>query len=226
MPASVSSTSSTAKVARPQKSVLSPVVPSKLISLTSLQPQSPRARSRSPEKTVIRSKVLCVPYVITLQKRVRFLIVKDAVFQEYTFISGGLKRNEPPAVGAVRELREETRDAVNISLTQWNHRTFKLVTDSREPKERDMDKARGERVLTTYYVFVVDITNYKSITAILEGFKRSTKTGKAYMECDAIAFETLDQLKKRTLWSFIKNQVLPHPDFKKIYTQISKGCVA
>jgi hypothetical protein len=190
--------------------------------------QSPRARSRSPEKekTVIRNKVLCVPYVITMQKRVRFLIVKDAAFQEYTFISGGLKRNEPPAVGAMRELREETRDAVIISLTQWNHRTFKLVTDSREPKERDMDKARGERVLTTYHVFVVDITNYKSIANILDGFKKSTKTGKAYMECDAIAFETLDQLKKRNLWSFIKSVVLPNPEFKKIYTQISRGCVA
>lgn len=167
-----------------------------------------------------------MPYIITMQKRVRFLIVKDAVFQEYTFISGGLKRNELPCVGAMRELREETRDAVNISLTHWNHRTFKLVTDSREPKEREMDKVRGEKVLTTYHVYVVDITNYKSIANIIEGFKKSTKTGKAYLECDHIAFDTLEQLKKRNLWSFIKNVILPNTEFKKIYAQISRGCVA
>lgn len=189
--------------------------------------KSPRVvKTISPEKTVLRSKILCVPYVITVAKRVRFLVVKDATFQEYTFISGGLKRNELPATGAVRELREETRDAVNISLTHWNHRTFKLVTDSREPKERDLDKLRGEKVLTVYHVFIVDITNYKTISAIIEQFKKSTKTGKAYLECDAVTFDTLEQLKKRNLWSFIRNTVLTNPDFRKIYTQISKGCVA
>ena len=182
-------------------------------------------RPRSPEKTVMRNKILCIPYLITVTKRVRFLIVKDATFQEYTFISGGLKRNELPAHGAVRELREETKDAVTISLTKWNHKSFKLITDSREPRERELDRLRNEKVLTIYHVYVIDITNYRSIPAIIGDFKASTKSGKAYLECDAIAFDTLEQMKLRKLWGFIRNTVLSNADFKKMYNQISEGCV-
>ncbi len=181
--------------------------------------------TRSPEKTVLRHKVLCIPYLITVTKRVRFLVVKDATFQEYTFVSGGLKRNELPATGAMRELREETKDAVMIALTRWNHKMFKLMTDSREPREQDLDRLRNEKVLTVYHVFVVDITNYKTIAKMMEDFKHSSRTGKAYLECDALCFDTLEQMKARKLWAFIRNNVLNNADFKRIYMEISKGCV-
>jgi ADP-ribose pyrophosphatase YjhB (NUDIX family) len=177
-------------------------------------------------KTVLRRKVLVVPYVVTPQKRLKMLLCKDARYKEYGLLSGGLKRNESPATGAMRELREETKDAITISLTCWNHRTFQIVTDAREARELEMDIMRGEHVVTCYTVFVIDITNYTSPAEIMRRFKASTRTGKAYNENESISFETLAVIKTKKLWSFIRDIVLPHPEFVKMYRDISKNCIA
>ena len=158
------------------------------------------------------TKTLAIPYIKAPGLAPRFLVVLDKATREWSFISGCCKLHERPEACVMRELREETKEAVNVFLTPWNHRSFQLQTWRLE----------GERRTTIhYYCYAIDISNYRSQNAILEHFRDSKKTGKCYNENSDMAFCTLDQFKEKKVWSFIRRDVLESKEFKSVYTSIS-----
>jgi ADP-ribose pyrophosphatase YjhB (NUDIX family) len=177
-------------------------------------------RKKSILKKIIRQKVLVIPYMKSATGILRYLIVKDRVCDEYTFISGCVKKAELVQSCAVRELKEETREAVVIQLDRFQIKRFVVETVSREPEEIKKDLMKREKIITVYHVFMIDISNYKSPTELLNTFKTSKKTSKAYNENSEMTFATLDQFKTKKMWSFIRNEILSDARFLKCHKEI------
>ena len=157
----------------------------------------------------VQYKTMCVLWHKQPHTLPRYLLVRDRMHQEWTFISGCCRHNEKPVNCAMRELREETKDAVNIVFTRFNCRTFQM-------------SARKNCVNMLYSVYIVDITNYKSPAEIVNQFKASTRQGKAYNENDDLCFTTLEAAKAKVMWS-VSTQVIKHRDFAAIHRDICRG---
>ncbi|WIA10880.1 hypothetical protein OEZ85_011046 [Tetradesmus obliquus] len=159
-------------------------------------------------------RVIVIPYVKSSRNRVLMMIVKDKVHNEWTFVSGGCKLYETNEQSAVRELREETRAAVQVDLSACNFTRCTLATDYREPAERAHDASA--KVITHYHIYLIDITAYKSIPAIVQSFRRRRGCVRgAYDETSDIQFLPLNAFARLgNVWPFIKNVVLQNPSFK------------
>lgn len=164
----------------------------------------PPKRKKSILKKIIRQKALVIPYLLSSSGSVRYLVVKDKMHDEYTFISGCCKKSEHITTCAIRELREESKDAVNISFEKFDVKRFIVETYSRECDEYKEDLKKNERILTVYHVFLIDISFYKSPNEMVEIFKNSKKVSKAYNENSDLSCMTLDQFKAKKMWSFIR----------------------
>lgn len=162
-----------------------------------------------------RRKVIVVPYVRAKHSnRVLMLVVKDKLHDEWTFISGGCKQFETNDQSAVRELREETRAAVQLDLSKCSFTKLALQTDYREPSELARDAS--VQVLTQYHIYLIDITHYKPIPAIVRAFRRRGGLMRGvYDENNDIQFLPLQAFARRAnVWPFIKNVVLKDPCFR------------
>ena len=146
-----------------------------------------------------QTKALVVPFYKHGRLSPKYLFVHDRVHREWGFLSGTCKKFERPIACALRELREETKNAMNITLTAWNHVHFPLTL------------RRGAWTLN-YTVYFIDVTNYKPPTEVCAAFKASTKSGREYNENDDICFATLDQLRGKRLWS-VTSQILRTKEF-------------
>lgn len=143
------------------------------------------------------------------------MIVKDKAHNEWTYISGGCKLYETTEESAARELKEETRAAVQLDLAaSKNYTRFVLETDYREPHELAHDGAT--KVITRYHIYLVDITNYRPISHIVRCFRRRGGCVKgAYDENSDIQFVSLQAFARRKdVWPFIRDVVLRHPSFR------------
>lgn len=180
-----------------------------------------RMNSFSTGKIVVRRKVIIAPFISPGHRRPpKFLVVKDRKFQEWTFVTGGCKHSETDVQAAQRELKEETRGLVNVDLGSLPHIRFVLQTTHREEKELRQDAYRGEKVLTTYTVFIVDFTNHPRLEDRQDSLRsmfHDVKNCKGvYNENVDIDFETLENfVKKPRVWHFIKMLVLKNRMFKE-----------
>lgn len=162
-----------------------------------------------------RRKVIVVPYVRSADGSVLLMVVKDKHHDEWTFISGGCKLYETSEQSAVRELKEETRAAVQVDLSMTAFTKFTIETDYREPEE--MNGADGAASITIHYhIYMIDITNHKSVPAIVQSFRRKVGCVRGvYDENSDIQFVSLQTfVHRKKVWPFIKKVVLRHPCFR------------
>jgi len=181
-------------------------------------PTTPTSRNgpSNNNNVLYRSKVLVVPYVRNGQN-VLFLLVKDRKFDEWTFISGTCKKRnmEHPLACATRELREETKDAIDIDLTTWPYRHVAFNTSYYEPSPQQLRNHTD--ISTTYHVYFLDISTYpRSPSQIVQEFTEVKKIGKHYNENVDIGFFLLKDLHTVKLWRFISHIVLTNVTLKSI----------
>lgn len=188
-------------------------------------PKAPSPQRNGPpsngnsNNVMYRSKVLVVPYVrnSTGPEGSLFLLVKDRKFDEWTFISGTCKKRnmEHPLACATRELREETKDAIDIDLTTWPYRHVAFNTSYYEPSPQQL--RNNTDISTTYHVYFLDISTYpRSPSQIVEEFTQVKKIGKQYNENIDIGFFLLKDLHTVKLWKFISHIVLTNVTLKSI----------
>ena len=98
-----------------------------------------------------------IPYVRRPHLEHLFLLVKDRKYDELTFISGTCRKKcmEHPIQCASRELKEETKQVLDIDLNEWSHRHVVLHTRYYEPEPEEQPLRDIE---TTYHLYFVDIT--------------------------------------------------------------------
>lgn len=155
-----------------------------------------------------------MPYVRGDDGKPLFLAVKDKKFGEWTFISGTCKKKhmEHPMTCAIRELKEETKECVDIDLRSWPHAYMALDTAWND---------RSETTSTTYHIYVVDITAYaRSPSSIVRGFFDTKKIGKQFNENTNIGFFSYEDLLGLNLWEFISRIVLTNANFQKIISRL------
>ena len=65
----------------------------------------------------MKHKVMVVPFITDSHGRVRFVVVKEGLYNEWSFVCGNCRKNEinNPLKTALRELREETKDTMVLS---------------------------------------------------------------------------------------------------------------
>lgn len=188
----------------------------------SQQRNGPSNSNNNNNNVMYRSKVLVVPYVRDPKGdpkggNVLFLLVKDRKFDEWTFISGTCKKRnmEHPLACATRELREETKDAIDIDLTKWPYRHVAFNTSYYEPSPQQLRNHTD--ISTTYHVYFLDISTYpRSPSQIVEEFTEVKKIGKQYNENIDIGFFLLKDLHTVKLWRFISHIVLTNVTLKSI----------
>jgi 8-oxo-dGTP pyrophosphatase MutT (NUDIX family) len=166
-------------------------------------------------KTVVRRKVIVIPYVHSGE----FLVVKDRKFKEWTFITGGCKSYETDSQAARRELIEETRGTLDVPFTA-DQQSFRFRTTYRESKELAQDRLRGERIVTQYSVFFVDISPEATSMDLKAKFRGTKNVRGAFNENADLSFETPESFAQKThVWRFIRNHVLTAPFFRDFSAQ-------
>lgn len=135
-------------------------------------------------------KVLAVLYVQRKGKKPRFLVVKDAEAQEWSFISGTCEPGEPYHKCLLREVGEETRGLV--SLHKLPKRT-KHLRITHENKRIDI-------------MFVPMRLTEEQMSRMVAEFPEIDTDGRPELEENtSICFETMGQfLRRRHIWSFIR----------------------
>jgi 8-oxo-dGTP pyrophosphatase MutT (NUDIX family) len=151
-----------------------------------------------------------VPYVRVGRHKVLLLVVKDRLHDEWTFVSGGCKNYETDEQSAARELKEETRAVVQVDMSACEYVKFAMYSDYKEPSEQ-----LSTHTVTHYSVYLVDITSYKSIPAIVRAFRRRSGCVRGvYDETNDIQFVSLWAFARRpNVWPFIRDVVMRDPAF-------------
>ena len=157
--------------------------------------------------------VLVIPF-IRKNNNIYFITVLDKQNKEWTFISGTVDKNEKCDDAVIRELKEETKNCIDIVLTNWNHKTFQTSYLIRNK-------------IRIYKVYMIDITNSKLSTLIQyrkkigNCFSTNTLTHKKYNENIDIDIDTLKTFQNKKKWSFMI-QILNHHEFIKNIKDILK----
>lgn len=168
-------------------------------------------------KLITRRKVIVVPFIKNEGGQIQFLIVKDRKSKEWTFVTGGCKANEPDMDAARRELKEETRNVMDIDIACIPHVSFRFKTVYREKHELAEDKHRNERVITLYSVYILDITDVMSIHDVKSQFRATKNMKGVYNENTDLNFETLESFSSKThVWKFIREHVLQNTQFVRM----------
>jgi 8-oxo-dGTP pyrophosphatase MutT (NUDIX family) len=169
-----------------------------------------------PKPPLYRSKVLIIPYVKE-KGDILFLLVKDRKHAEWTFISGTCRKRcmEHPIQCATRELKEETKEIIDIDLNTWPHRHVVIDTTYYEPDPNC--SVPEKKIMTTYHIYFVNMTDYPlSSREVVEAFAASGKKGKHFNENSDIDFCTLDMFSKINFWKFITHVVFNDDQFNDI----------
>ena len=126
----------------------------------------------------------------------------------------------------MRELEEETRGTFYIKEDIYKY--FNFVTKKRSPEELERDRKEGLDVTCVYhvYIFVMEYTeekrreivyNFEKEKEIMEERKRrKLPIKKSNDENDFVAFDTFSEFMSKTIWGFIYDAVIVHPEFEKI----------
>lgn len=135
-------------------------------------------------KTVIRKKVLVVPYRIIRHDgklKVEYVMVQDLKTKEWGFISGGVKKHENDLVAAQRELEEETSKIISLPDIRLC-KVFKYTTTYRPEDLKRMDIKRNEVVNSRYKIYMFRIDDFHDI-------KHHFKVNKEVIDIDMREFK-------------------------------------
>ena len=141
----------------------------------------------------VERKILAVIYVSLrkYEKKPRFLIVKDAVEKEWTFISGTCEENERTNKCAIREIREETRGLVSLKTLPKRTKIFQTVYENKRVDVMFIPIRRTEEQMKQ-----MEIDFYEIPTNDRPELEENTD----------LRFETLGQFMKRIhVWEFVKD---------------------
>jgi len=168
---------------------------------------------------------LVIPYVRDPKDgSVECLMVKDRKFDEWTFISGTCKKRnmEHPLLCASRELKEETKDAIDLDLHTWPHHHISFDTTYQDVSPKNKKRhAPGSSIHTTCHVYFLDIGTYpRSPSFIVNEFAITTKLGKQYNENTDIGFFKHKDFETIRLWKFISHVVMKNVTFRKVFDNL------
>ena len=116
-------------------------------------------------KTVIRKKVLVVPYRMSRQDgklKIEYVMVQDLKTREGGFIPGGVKKHEHDVVAAQRELAEETSKIITLPDLKLC-KVFKYTTTYRPEELKKMDIKRNEVVNSRYKIYMFRIDDFHNV---------------------------------------------------------------
>ena len=138
-----------------------------------------------------RRKVMVIPYT----DDGRVLMVRDRSSGEWGFVSGGVKKHEHPLTCAQRELEEET-SGICRTIPSF-HRRIETRTTYRPAELLIEDNKKGERVTSTYYIYLFRISDIN-----LETFKENNEVDAiniAFYEDTSNTWEFCDWVYNRVL---------------------------
>ena len=128
-----------------------------------------------------------------------FLIVKDTKHDEWTFVCGGCKLRETNTDAASRELKEETKGAIDIEVQSETCTMCFLHNDC--------------FYYTVYFVNLNDYNIHKeNVENLIKTYKECTMRKKEYNETCDISFVSRNDLNKVDMWSFMRNHIVPNID--------------
>lgn len=154
-------------------------------------------------------KAMAIP-VIRTPDGLKFLIVLDKRFKEWTFVTGGCRQREirNPLRCALRELEEETRGIINLKRGTYSYFRFTNVFPCEES-------------LYHVYIFFIHLSD-DDMKGIKERFKHEKQLmdtnqvcfRKQYDENDSLDFATIDEIEKKTnLWSLVNEKIIKNQEF-------------
>lgn len=152
----------------------------------------------------IRYKSIVIPRI-----RDKYIVVQDKKFKEFTFVVGGCKRNESSVACALRELAEETRNAVVVNPRLLQQPSFTFSSRDRSKQELQADKNQKVFVTMVYNAFIVDVNvPFSQIKRLYDS--KNFFNNKAYTETSGIYLMSYKELmdSPRT-WKMMKENVLP-----------------
>jgi hypothetical protein len=161
----------------------------------------------------MKHKVMVVPFMTDSHGRVRFVVVKEARFNEWSFVCGNCRKNEisNPLKTALRELREETLDTLVLSAPlKYIFKYSSMIVE-----EKELDGKGTDQILFHVFIFNIQgirppgvIKNY--YTRMKRKYKRSNRD---YAETMGIAFMTITDLSKKKLWPFVIKKLINNQYF-------------
>jgi ADP-ribose pyrophosphatase YjhB (NUDIX family) len=163
-------------------------------------------------------KAMAIP-VTEIDGELKFLIVHDKRFREWTFVTGGCRHREiyNPIRTALRELEEETRGVVALRSGTYKYFRFNAVF---EPYEKAI-----------YHAFIFHVQ--LDTDSVVEKFnEEKTKMDnnqvyfrKNYDENDSLMFSSIQDIRNcDSTWKFIIEKILDNRDFyEALYKQDSRA---
>ena len=137
----------------------------------------------------------------------KYVVVKDAKYNEYTFVTGGCKARESPEGCASRELLEESHGAIVFPVLR-QHFAFSFESRHRSRQELNKDKREGVVVTMVYNVYVMDIET--TFNSVQKAFYANVSRSRAEQETSGIFLFSKDELRQNPkTWRFMKDFVIP-----------------
>lgn len=166
-------------------------------------------------------KAIAIP-VSEVDGELKFLIVRDKRFREWTFVTGGCRTREikDPIKTAIRELEEETRGVLSLKKGTYNYFKFNAVF---EPFEK-----------AVYHVYIFHVPmageDMKQTVERFDKEKWKMDTNqvcfkKNYDENDMLKFSNINEIREfPNTWKFIIEKILDNKDFyDALYNQRSRA---
>ena len=136
----------------------------------------------------------------------KFIVVKDATYDELTFVVGGCKKYESAYKCALRELKEETRGVLgNFNENDLIYQ-FHFESRNRSKKELEKDTKEGVFVTMIYNVFFIYLPQDININSIRSKYHKNTNIHNN--ETNDIRLMSKKQLLSANMWRFMKQNVL------------------
>lgn len=146
-----------------------------------------------------RYKSIVIPFY-----KNKFVVVKDTVHNEWTFVVGGCKKKENLKTCAIRELNEETRNVFKSYNENDLIYVFSFESRNRSKSEMLNDKRKGVHVTMVYNVFMIYLFEFNINNARLQYHNTKSMDN----ETNDIRLMTKEMLYKANMWRFMKEQVL------------------
>lgn len=166
----------------------------------------------------IKHKAVIVPYIIHNGK-FYVVVVKDKVFNEWTFVTGSCDKNESITDCALRELYEETRGILNLQHHTTSIDKFFQYTFERYIKHNLNLKYR-------VYVFPLKRFGFdmKAALNLRQRFHKSQmwKVSRAYNETKDIKLLSLDHLRDFKVWNVMENYVINNVHFNQYLSNVHR----
>ena len=163
---------------------------------------------------MMKHKVMVVPFITDTHGRVRFLVVKEGRYNEWSFVCGNCKKNEVsnPLKTALRELREESRDTMVLaSPLKYIFKYTSMVI-----KEEELGGQGGHEPIL-FHIFVFNVQGIRPAGVIKNYYSRYKQRYKRnninYNETIGIAFMTITDLTRKKIWQFVMAKLINNQNF-------------